>query len=96
MSKTAAEIIVQTLFEAGVRRCRGLVGNTFNRVAREIEKPYIDWILMRPKKAGAVVASSGPGQPWEMCSVLRAPCSRAAAKMFWRGTRGSSPERCSR
>jgi hypothetical protein len=29
-----AEVIVETLMEAGVRRCHGIVGNTLSRLAR--------------------------------------------------------------
>ncbi len=33
MSKLVAEVIVQTMQEAGVQRCYGIVGDTLNRIA---------------------------------------------------------------
>ena len=58
MSKPVAEIIVETLVEAGVRRCYGIVGDTLNRIAHEIEKSEIDWVHMRHEEAGAFAAQA--------------------------------------
>ena len=58
MSKPVAEIIVETLFEAGVRRCYGIVGDTLNRIAHEIEKSEIEWVHMRHEEAGAFAAQA--------------------------------------
>jgi pyruvate dehydrogenase (quinone) len=58
MSKPVAEIIVETLVEAGVRRCYGIVGDTLNRIAREIEDSEIDWVHMRHEEAGAFAAQA--------------------------------------
>jgi pyruvate dehydrogenase (quinone) len=58
MSQPVAEIIVETLFEAGVRRCYGIVGDTLNRIAREIEKSGIEWVHMRHEEAGAFAAQA--------------------------------------
>jgi pyruvate dehydrogenase (quinone) len=56
MSKPVAEIIVETLLEAGVRRCYGIVGDTLNRIAHEIDKSEIEWVHMRHEEAGAFAA----------------------------------------
>lgn len=37
MSRPVAEVIVETLVDAGVRHCYGIVGDTLNRIAREID-----------------------------------------------------------
>ena len=58
MSKPVAEIIVETLVEAGVRRCYGIVGDTLNRIAHEIEKSEIAWVHMRHEEAGAFAAQA--------------------------------------
>jgi len=58
MSKPVAEIIVETLLEAGVRRCYGIVGDTLNRIASEIEKSEIEWVHMRHEEAGAFAAQA--------------------------------------
>ena len=58
MSQSVAKIIVETLFEAGVRRCYGIVGDTLNRIAHEIEKSEIEWVHMRHEEAGAFAAQA--------------------------------------
>ena len=58
MSKPVAEIIVETLAEAGVRHCYGIVGDTLNRIALEIEKSEIEWVHMRHEEAGAFAAQA--------------------------------------
>src|SRR5471032_3294166 len=58
MSKLVAEIIVDTLREAGVQRCYGIVGDTLNRIAHEIEKSDIEWVHMRHEEAGAFAAQA--------------------------------------
>ena len=58
MGKPVAEIIVETLLEAGVRRCYGIVGDTLNRIAHEIDKSEIDWVHMRHEEAGAFAAQA--------------------------------------
>ena len=58
MSKSVAEIIVETLLEAGVRRCYGIVGDTLNRIAHEIEKSEMAWVHMRHEEAGAFAAQA--------------------------------------
>ena len=58
MSQPVAEIIVETLFEAGVRRCYGIVGDTLNRIALEIDKSEIEWVHMRHEEAGAFAAGA--------------------------------------
>lgn len=58
MSKSVAEIIVETMAEAGVRRCYGIVGDTLNRIAHEIDKSEIEWVHMRHEEAGAFAAQA--------------------------------------
>lgn len=58
MSKPVAEIIVETLQDAGVRRCYGIVGDTLNRIAHEIAKSEIEWVHMRHEEAGAFAAQA--------------------------------------
>lgn len=58
MSKPVAEIIVETLLEAGVRRCYGIVGDTLNRIAHEIDKSEIEWVHVRHEEAGAFAAQA--------------------------------------
>jgi pyruvate dehydrogenase (quinone) len=58
MSKRVAEILVETLQAAGVKRCYGIVGDTLNRIAHAIDLSEIDWVHMRHEEAGAFAAGA--------------------------------------
>jgi len=51
MGKLVADIIVETLQNAGVRHCYGVVGDTLNLIARSLEKSEIEWVSMRHEEA---------------------------------------------
>jgi len=58
MSKKVADVIIEVLQSAGVKRCYGIVGDTLNRVAESIEQSEIEWVSMRHEEAGAFAASA--------------------------------------
>src|ERR1700742_943118 len=58
MSKLVADIIVETLQSAGVRRCYGVVGDTLNLIARSLERSEIEWVSVRHEEAGAFAAQA--------------------------------------
>jgi pyruvate dehydrogenase (quinone) len=59
MSKSkVADIIVDTLRQAGVQRCYGVVGDTLNHVTDAIRRSDIDWVHMRHEEAGAFAAGA--------------------------------------
>src|SRR3984885_4390791 len=58
MSKRVADVLVETLWAAGVKRCYGIVGDTLNRIAHAIHESDIDWVHMRHEEAGAFAASA--------------------------------------
>ena len=58
MGKLVADIIVETLQSAGVKRCYGVVGDTLNRIAGSLEKSEIEWVSMRHEEAGAFAAQA--------------------------------------
>ena len=58
MSKKIAEVIVETLEAAGVKHCYGIVGDTMNLLAENIEKSSIEWVQMRHEEAGAFAAGA--------------------------------------
>src|ERR1700689_2080388 len=58
MSKLVADVIIQTIQAAGVKRCYGIVGDTLNRIANAIDHSDIDWVQMRHEEAGAFAASA--------------------------------------
>src|ERR1700745_3197369 len=58
MSRRVADVLVETLQAAGVKRCYGIVGDTLNRIAHAIHESDIEWIHMRHEEAGAFAASA--------------------------------------
>src|ERR1700759_1627255 len=58
MTKRVADVLVETLQAAGVKRCSGIVGDTLNRIAHAIHESEIAWVHMRHEEAGAFAASA--------------------------------------
>src|SRR5258707_7098578 len=58
MGKLVADIIVETLQNAGVKHCYGIVGDTLNLIARSLEKSEIEWVSVRHEEAGAFAAQA--------------------------------------
>jgi pyruvate dehydrogenase (quinone) len=58
MSKRVADVIIETLQSAGVKRCYGIVGDTLNRITHAISESKIEWVHMRHEEAGAFAASA--------------------------------------
>src|SRR6202161_2875092 len=58
MTKVVADLLVETLQAAGVKRCYGIVGDTMNRIAHAIDRSEIDWVHMRHEEAGAFAAGA--------------------------------------
>ncbi|MET4106573.1 ubiquinone-dependent pyruvate dehydrogenase [Hymenobacter sp. UYP22] len=57
--KTVAEILVDTLVAAGVRRVYGVVGDSLNGLTDEIRKREgIEWVHVRNEEAGAFAAGA--------------------------------------
>jgi pyruvate dehydrogenase (quinone) len=58
MGKKVADVLVETLAAAGVKRCYGIVGDTMNQIARAISESEIEWVHMRHEEAGAFAAGA--------------------------------------
>src|SRR6202022_5018909 len=58
MGKKVAEIIVEVLEQAGVKRCYGIVGDTLNLFAENLERSSIEWVSVRHEEAGAFAAGT--------------------------------------
>jgi pyruvate dehydrogenase (quinone) len=58
MNKKVADIIVDTLQDAGVKHCYGIVGDTLNKIAASLERSKIEWISVRHEEAGAFAAQA--------------------------------------
>ena len=58
MAKTVAEIVVETLQEAGVKHCWGVPGDTLNYVTDAIRRSEIKWVHVRHEEAGGFAAGA--------------------------------------
>src|SRR5271156_4048607 len=58
MRKRVADVLIETLQAAGVKRCYGIVGDTLNRIAHAIHESKIEWVHMRHEEAGAFAAGA--------------------------------------
>jgi pyruvate dehydrogenase (quinone) len=58
MTKRVADVLVETLQAAGVKRCYGIVGDTLNRITHAIDQSEIEWVHMRHEEAGAFAAGA--------------------------------------
>ncbi|AEG00243.1 ubiquinone-dependent pyruvate dehydrogenase [Methylomonas methanica] len=56
MSKKVADIIVETLVEAGAKRCYGIVGDTINHFTDSINKSELKWVHVRHEEVGSLAA----------------------------------------
>jgi len=56
--RKVADIIVETLQAAGVKRCYGVVGDTLNHITDAIRRSDIAWVHMRHEEAGALAAGA--------------------------------------
>lgn len=57
-NKRVAQIIVETLEEAGVKHCYGIVGDTLNYVTDAIHTSNIEWVHVRHEEVGAFAAGA--------------------------------------
>src|SRR5271154_6726793 len=58
MSRTVADVIVETLERAGAKRCYGVPGDTLNYVTDAIRRSGIRWVHVRHEEAGAMAAGA--------------------------------------
>ncbi len=56
--RKVADIIVDVLQSAGVKRCYGVVGDTLNHVTDAIRRSGIEWVHMRHEEAGGFAAGA--------------------------------------
>lgn len=57
-SKKVAEIVIETLYAAGVRNCYGIVGDTLNHVTDAIHSSDMDWVHVRHEEVAAFAAGA--------------------------------------
>src|ERR1700744_303781 len=58
MSRTVADVIVETLEQAGVRRCYGVTGDTLTFVPDSIRRSGMRWVHVRHEEVGGFAAGA--------------------------------------
>jgi pyruvate dehydrogenase (quinone) len=58
MGKTVADVVIETLEQAGARRCYGVPGDTLNYITDSIRRSEIRWVHVRHEEAGAFAAGA--------------------------------------
>src|ERR1700689_4715469 len=58
MPKRVADVLVETLQAAGVKRAYGIVGDTLNQIAHGISRSEIEGVHMRHEESGAFAAGA--------------------------------------
>lgn len=56
MSTNVAEIMIETLLDAGAKRCYGVVGDTLNHFTDALRQSDIEWIGVRHEEVGGFAA----------------------------------------
>ncbi|EXJ14799.1 thiamine pyrophosphate-dependent enzyme [Imhoffiella purpurea] len=56
MSTSVSETIVDTLLQAGARRCYGIVGDTINHFTDAVRRSELEWVHVRHEEAGGLAA----------------------------------------
>jgi len=58
MSRSVAEVMVETLITAGAKRCWGIVGDTINHFTDAIRRSEMRWVHVRHEEAGGLAAGA--------------------------------------
>lgn len=54
--KTVSDVIVDTLLQAGAKRCYGIVGDTINHFTDAVSRTDLRWVHVRHEEVGALAA----------------------------------------
>ncbi|MDQ0315590.1 thiamine pyrophosphate-dependent enzyme [Amorphus orientalis] len=93
MSKTVAHVIVETLMEAGARRCYGIVGDTLNYVTDAMRAQGMEWVHVRHEEVGAFAAGAESYMTGELtvCAGSTGPGSLHFVNGIFESHRNGSP-----
>jgi pyruvate dehydrogenase (quinone) len=73
MAKKVSDIIVDTLVQAGAKRCYGIVGDTINHFTDSVRESPLRWIHVRHEEVGALAAGGESYMTGEL-SVCAGTC----------------------
>ena len=58
MAKTVAEVVIETLQQAGAKHCWGIPGDSLNYITDAIRRSEIEWVHVRHEEAGGFAAGA--------------------------------------
>lgn len=58
MAKTVAEVVIETLQQAGAKHCWGIPGDSLNYITDAIRRSDIEWVHVRHEEAGGFAAGA--------------------------------------
>jgi pyruvate dehydrogenase (quinone) len=90
---TVSEVMVDTLLQAGARRCYGIVGDTINHFTDAIRESEMDWIHVRHEEVGALAAGgeSYLTQALSVCAGTAGPGSLHFLNGIFESHRNGAP-----
>jgi pyruvate dehydrogenase (quinone) len=93
MSRTVADIMVETFEQAGVQRCYGIAGDTLNHFTDAIRRSGIRWLHVRHEEAGAMAAGADALLTGELaiCAGSCGPGSLHFINGLWESNRNRAP-----
>ncbi|MDE1150409.1 MAG: thiamine pyrophosphate-binding protein [Azospirillaceae bacterium] len=93
MSKTVADIMVETLRAAGARRCYGVPGDTLNYFTDALRRSDLRWVHVRHEEAGAMAAGADALLTGELalCAGSCGPGSLHFINGVWESNRNRAP-----
>lgn len=93
MSRTVAEIIVDTLSKAGAKRCWGIVGDTINHFTDAVRRSDLRWVHVRHEEAGAFAAGGEAYMTGELalCAGTCGPGSLHFVNGIFKSHRNGAP-----
>lgn len=93
MQKTVSQVIVDTLSEAGAKRCYGIVGDTINHFTNTINHSDIEWVHVRHEEVGGLAAGGESYMTGELslCAGTCGPGSLHFVNGIFESHRNGSP-----
>ena len=80
MARTGADLIVETLHAAGIKRIYGVAGDSLNGITDSLRRDKtIEWVHMRHEEAGAFAAGAEAHLTGELAVCGAAPAAIAAS-----------------
>lgn len=93
MSQSVSEVIIDTLINAGAKRCYGIPGDTINHFTNTLHQSDLEWITVRHEEVGAFAAGAEAYFTGELalCAGTTGPGSLHFVNGIFESHRNGSP-----